>query len=322
MKNYLSDFKLVVSPMAGVTDAPFRYMAIKHGADYGISEMITSQIELWDSKKTQQRLKSNFVEPLKIIQIAGASPNVIAEAAKQCEKQDIDAIEINMGCPAKKVCNVLAGSALLRDEKLVEDILMAVVSSVTIPVFLKTRLGWDHDNKNIIKIAQIAELSGIKSLAIHGRTRSDMYNGNATFDLIQTVVKNSNIPVFANGDINTAEKAYEVLNYTNANGLYIGRGALGKPWLFADIKNYISGIQTVQKTPSEILQIMNEHIPLIHEHYGDYMGVRFARKHVKWYLQANNDIFSDTTISFEFFSELETCEEQLNVLYSWQMLYF
>ncbi|MDD3267016.1 MAG: tRNA dihydrouridine synthase DusB [Burkholderiales bacterium] len=321
MKNHLSNLKLVVSPMAGVTDAPFRHIAIKYGADYGISEMITSQIELWDSQKTQQRLKSNFTEPLKIIQIAGASPDVITDAAKLCEKQNIDAIEINMGCPAKKVCNVLAGSALLRDEKLVEDILLAVVSSVSVPVFLKTRLGWDHDNKNIMKIAQLAELSGIKSLAIHGRTRSDMYNGDASFDLIREVIRNSTIPVFANGDITSAEKAIDILDYTNASGLYIGRGALGKPWLFMDIKNYISGLQLVEKTPDEILLIMNEHIPLIHDHYGDYMGVRFARKHVKWYLQANKNILSNLKISFESFSKLETCEEQLAILQSWQQLY-
>lgn len=320
MKN-ISDLKFVISPMAGVTDAPFRHIAIKHGADYGISEMITSQIDLWDSKKTQQRLKSNFIEPLKIIQIAGASPEVITEAAKLCETQDVDAIEINMGCPAKKVCNVLAGSALLRDEKLVQDILVAVVSSVKVPVFLKTRLGWDHENRNIIQIAEIAESSGIKSLAIHGRTRSDMYNGNATFDLISNVVKNSSIPVFANGDITTVEIASDVINYTNASGLYIGRGALGKPWLFMDIKNYISGLQVIKKSADEVLDIINEHIPLIHEHYGDYMGVRFARKHIKWYLQANNNTLVNSKISFNDFSKLETIEEQLAILQSWQRLY-
>lgn len=321
MQNHLSDLKLVVSPMAGVTDAPFRYMAIKHGADYGVSEMITSQVELWDSQKTQQRLKSNFTEPLKIIQIAGATPDVIADAAKLCEKQHIDAIEVNMGCPAKKVCNVLAGSALLRDEKLVKDILLAATSSVKIPIFLKTRLGWDHDNKNIIKIAQIAESSGIKSLAIHGRTRADMYNGDASFDLIREVIKNIDIPVFANGDITTPEKACHVLEYTNARGLYIGRGALGKPWLFMDIKNYLSNIQIIKKTPDEVLQIMNEHLPLIHDHYGDYMGVRFARKHVKWYLQANNEILSNAKISFEAFSKLETTEEQLDILQLWHSVF-
>lgn len=317
MTRYLHNYKLVVSPMAGVTDAPFRQMAIKCGADYGISEMITSQTHLWGSQKTQQRLKSHFIESPKIIQIAGASPEVISEAAILCEKQMVDAIEINMGCPAKKVCNVLAGSALLRDEQLVADILQAAVSSVKVPVFLKTRLGWDHDNKNILKISQLAEKAGIKSLSIHGRTRSDMYNGFASYELIKDVVNTVNIPVFANGDIDSAEKALSVLNFTNAKGLYIGRGALGKPWIFDEIKTYLSGKDIIPKTAREILLIMCEHIPLIHNHYGDYLGTRFARKHIKWYLQANRTKLNHENISFEKFSSLESCESQIEMLSNW-----
>lgn len=310
--------QLVVSPMAGVTDAPFRTLAIKNGADYGISEMITSQTHLWDSNKTRQRLKSsNRGEPKSIIQIAGASPDVIAEAALACSKfKSLDAIEINMGCPAKKICNVLAGSALLRDSKLVESILNAAVNSVKIPIFLKTRLGWDHENKNITDIALIAENSGIKSLAIHGRTRADMYNGEASYDLIAKVKKLVSIPVFANGDIDSPEKAAMVIDLVNPDGLYIGRGALGKPWLFQQIKDYLSHGHYYQIDDiNYLLDLILEHIQTIHEHYGEVQGVRFARKHFKWYLEANVLLFNNQHKSiFQGFSQIETADLQLEYI--------
>ncbi len=304
--------------MAGVTDAPFRYLATKLGADYAISEMITSQTHLWQSNKTTRRLKSNFIETPKIIQIGGASPEVVADGARACaEDAGADIIEINMGCPAKKVCNVLAGSALLRDEKLVADILAAAVSAVKIPVYLKTRLGWDNDNKNILTIAKIAEESGIQSLAIHGRTRCDYYNGSASYNLIAEAKANSKIPVFANGDIDTPAKALDVWKLTQTDGLYIGRGALGQPWLFQQIKDYIQSGSFKQPDLEFILNLMLEHTALIHQHYGDVLGVRIARKHIKWYLEANANLFSERETKFAHFAQIESTSEQLTYLSSW-----
>lgn len=302
--------KLVISPMAGVTDAPFRDIAIQCGADYGISEMVTCQVDLWQSNKTQARLKSHFVENPKIIQIAGASPGVISNAAKAAQDLGADAIEINMGCPAKKVCNVLAGSALLRDEKLVIAILSAAVKAVSIPVYLKTRLGWDHQDKNILRIAKFAEECGVQSLAIHGRTRSDFYNGNAEYDLIAQVKQNSKIKIFANGDITTPEKAAEVLKLTASDGLYIGRGALGRPWLFQQIRDYLSIGIYYSYDKEFILNYMVQHLNLIHQHYDGIAGVRFARKHIKWYLQANTAVFGAAVPIFEQFAILEDVGSQ------------
>lgn len=309
--------KLVLSPMAGVTDAPFRHLATRLGADYAISEMITSQTHLWQSNKTTRRLKSNFSETPKIIQIGGASADVVADGARACANAGADVIEINMGCPAKKVCNVLAGSALLRDEKLVADILSAAVRAVEIPVYLKTRLGWDSDSKNILTIAKLAEESGIKSLAIHGRTRCDYYNGSASYDLIAEVKANSQIPVFANGDINTPAKSLEVWSLTKTDGLYIGRGALGQPWLFQQIKDYVQSGSFKRPNLEFVLKLMLEHTELIHQHYGDILGVRIARKHIKWYLEANANLFSERETKFAHFAQIESPSEQLSYLNSW-----
>ena len=276
--------------MAGVTDAPFRYISRKYGVDYTVSEMITSQVSLWGTNKTKQRLQDDFsdFDTKKVMQIVGASPHVVADAAIRCVEFGANIIEINMGCPAKKVCNILAGSALLKDEKLVGEILTRVVKAVSVPVFLKTRLGFDKNSQNILTIAKIAEDSGIQSLTIHGRTRCDLYNGEAKYELIAKVKQNSTIPIFANGDITSPEKAKYVLDYTNADGLYIGRGVLGKPWLFSQIKDYLNNgyylIPDIQNIRNTIL----EHLTCIYQHYGDYIGVRIVRKHLKWYLQ-NND---------------------------------
>lgn len=297
--------KLVISPMAGVTDAPFRDIAIQCGADYGISEMVTSQVDLWQSNKTQARLKSHFVEKPKIIQIAGASSEVISNAAKAAQCLGADAIEINMGCPAKKVCNVLAGSALLRDEKLVINILSAAVESVSIPIYLKTRLGWDHQDKNILQIAKFAEDCGVQSLAIHGRTRSDFYNGHAEYDLIARVKQNVKIKIFANGDIDTPEKAADVLKLTASDGLYIGRGALGRPWLFQQTRDYLLTGSYQNYDREFILSYMIQHLNLIHQHYEGIAGVRFARKHIKWYLKVNTNVFGASASLFEQFAALE-----------------
>ena len=315
-KQIIDGSKLVISPMAGVTDAPFRYIAKKYGADYGITEMITSQTHLWTSNKSQRRLKSNFTESPKIIQISGTTPQMFANAAKICEQNGADAVEINMGCPAKKVCNVIAGSALLKDINLVEDILYSTVNNVKIPIYLKTRLGWDNENKNILEVAKIAQNAGIKLLAIHGRTREQKYAGDADYQLIAEVKKQVNIPIFANGDINTPEKALHVLRQTKCDGLYIGRGALGKPWLFQQIKNYLKfGKYQDTLLKNVIKQIMLEHINLIHEHYGVYIGVRVARKHVKWYLQANPNLSENGERDFADFVLLDQPDQQISWIY-------
>lgn len=312
------NYKLVISPMAGVTDAPFRHIAIQNGADYGISEMITSQTHLWDSQKTQNRLRIETGDNTKrIIQIAGTNPNEIATAAKLCADSGAEAIEINMGCPAKKVCNVLAGSALLKDEALVANILHAAVKAVPIPIYLKTRLGWDQQNKNILTIANIAEDAGISSLAIHGRTRADMYNGEASFELIAQVKHCLTIPVFANGDITTVQIAKQVLDYTSADGLYIGRGSLGQPWLFQQIRDYIATGSMQSYTDDQIKHIIIQHITSIHQHYGDYMGVRFARKHMKWYMAANPDLFEHGHHVFSQFAQLDLPTTQLELIAKW-----
>lgn len=307
---------IVLSPMAGVTDAPFREICRRNGADYTISEMVTSQVDLWHTKKTQQRLIDSWETSPKIIQIAGASPDVIANAATHCEQIGAQILEINMGCPAKKVCNVLAGSALLRNEELVKNILIAACQAVNIPVILKTRLGWDHQQKNILTIARIAEDAGIKSLTIHGRTRSDLYNGSATYDLIATTKELLEIPVFVNGDIDSPEKAHEILNYTKADGLYIGRGALGKPWIFGQIKNHLKTGSYQDVSSRQIKDNVLTHLKLIYEHYDEYTACRMARKHVKWYYQnlSPDNLWQQF---FADFSKLESYDAQAQVIISW-----
>ena len=303
---------LVLSPMAGVTDAPFRMIAKQNGADYTISEMITSDQSLWNSNKTQWRLQDQWETTPKIIQIAGASPEVVTEAAIKCEQIGAELIEINMGCPAKKVCNVLAGSALLQNESLVYNILHNTTKAVSIPVMLKTRLGWDHNQKNILKIAKIAEDANIQSLAIHGRTRSDFYNGNATYDLIAEVKQRLNIPVFANGDISTPEMAKYVFDYTKADGLYIGRAAFGNPWLFTQIKQYLTtGSYGNSITFKHIKNTIIAHLQCIYQHYGDVMGVRIARKHIKWYWQTLANKFQGFQNDFVLFSTIDATEQQM-----------
>lgn len=303
---------LVLSPMAGVTDAPFREVARQNGADYTVSEMVTSQIHLWNTYKTKQRLDDRWQPSLKILQIAGASPEVVVEAALKCQEIGADILDINMGCPAKKVCNVLAGSALLKDEILVSNILNSVTKAVSIPVTLKTRLGWDSNVRNITTIAKIAEEANIQSLTIHGRTRSDLYNGTASYDLIAEVKSQLKIPVFANGDIDTPEKAKYVLDYTKADGLYIGRGALGNPWLFRQIRDYLNtGSYSKTIDLEYIKQTIINHIKNIYIHYPEVLACRFARKHIKWYWQ---NLFSDESIRKEKFSHFITAETQITQL--------
>lgn len=275
---------LFLAPMAGVTDRPFRMLCKKLGAGVAVSEMVTSNSLLYGSEKTIQRANhEGEVDPISV-QIAGADPKMMGDAAQYNQDRGAQIIDINMGCPAKKICNVMAGSALLKHEKLVEEILNSVVSSVTIPVTLKIRTGWDRENKNAIKIAKIAENSGIKALAIHGRTRACLYHGHAEYDTIAEVKQNIKIPVIANGDITTPQKAKFVLNYTKADGIMIGRAAQGRPWIFREIDFYLKNNKELElPTIQEIQDTTIEHVNDLYNFYGELKGVRIARKHISWY---------------------------------------
>jgi len=305
---YKLNNNLVLAPMAGVTDRPFRQLCKSLGAGFAVSEMVSSNSLLWGSEKTRRRANHDGeVEP-RSIQIAGAEPKMMAEAAHYNAEKGAQIIDINMGCPAKKVCNVMAGSALLQNEKLVAEILDAVVKSVDIPVTLKIRTGWDLSSRNAINIARIAEQSGIQALAIHGRTRACGYKGDAEYDTIAEVKNAISIPVIANGDIKTPEKARFVLEYTGADAVMIGRAAQGRPWIFREIEHFLT---TGEKLPepdiSEIRDIMLGHLANLYDFYGEYTGVRMARKHISWYSKGQHGgaAFRHTV------NKAETQEQQL-----------
>ncbi|MEW5057865.1 tRNA dihydrouridine synthase DusB [Cycloclasticus sp. 46_83_sub15_T18] len=275
---------LVLAPMAGITDRPFRQLCRELGAGLAVSEMTASNPALRKNRRTQLKLDHRGENEPCSVQIVGTDPQQMAEAAQFNQQNGAQIIDINMGCPAKKVCSVAAGSALLRDEALVDKILQAVVSAVDIPVTLKIRTGWDAASRNAVTIAKIAEQAGIQALAIHGRTRACKYNGEAEFDTIKLVKQSITIPVLANGDISTPEKAREVLKYTAADGLLIGRGAQGRPWIFKEISHFLETGERLPPPPlADIKNIITQHIIQLHEFYGDIMGVRIARKHLAWY---------------------------------------
>lgn len=270
--------------MAGVTDRPFRMLCKKMGAGLAVSEMVTSNSLLYGSEKTKRRANhEGEVSPISV-QIAGAEPAMMAEAAQHNVDNGAQIIDINMGCPAKKICNVMAGSALLRDEPLVSQILKAVVNAVDVPVTLKIRTGWDRQNKNAIMIARMAEDIGVQALTIHGRTRNDLYNGDAEYDTIAAVKQAISIPLIANGDITTPEKARFVLDYTKADAVMIGRAAQGRPWIFRETEHFLkTGEHMLPPTVDEIHQVMLEHLHDLYTFYGDLTGMRVARKHISWY---------------------------------------
>lgn len=276
---------LVLAPMAGISDRPFRELCRHYGAGMAMAEMLTSDTSLWHSRKSSLRLiDENDAEP-RAIQIAGSEPEQMAAAARGCAEMGAQIIDINMGCPVKKVCNKAAGSALLKDELLVAEILRATVTAVSVPVTLKIRTGWDADNKNALQIARIAEQEGIQALAIHGRTRADRFNGEAEYDTIAAVKQAAGIPVLANGDINSPEKARLVLEHTRADGLLIGRASQGRPWIFREIGHYLStGDLLPPVTLSEMQETLTQHFVRMYAFYGPVMGVRIARKHLAWYL--------------------------------------
>jgi tRNA-dihydrouridine synthase B len=276
---------LFVAPMAGVTDRPFRQLCKKLGAGLAVSEMVTSNSLLYGSAKTRRRANHDGeVEPISV-QIAGADPRLMAEAARYNVDAGAQIVDINMGCPAKKVCNVMAGSALMQNEILVAQILTAVVKAVpNTPITLKFRTGWNRQHRNAPAIARIAEDCGVRAIAIHGRTRADQYMGEAEYDtiaLVKTLVK---IPVIANGDISSPEKAKFVLEHTRADGLMIGRAAQGRPWLFREIEHYLkTGSLPAAPTNIEIHAILRGHLADLYEFYGEETGARIARKHISWY---------------------------------------
>lgn len=277
--------RLILAPMAGVTDRPFRQLCRRLGAGLVVSEMVTSDVRLWNSRKSSLRLLHAGDPEPRSVQIAGGDPQMMADAARKNVELGAQIIDINMGCPAKKVCNKAAGSALLRDEPLVREILDAVVGAVDVPVTLKIRTGWDRANKNGVTVAKIAEDAGISALSVHGRTRADLYTGEAEYETIAAIKQAVSIPVFANGDIDSPEKAKAVLDATGADALLIGRAAQGRPWIFREIEHYLRTGETLP-APSllEVERILLEHLVALHAFYGELMGVRIARKHVGWYL--------------------------------------
>ncbi len=283
---YTLSSPVFLAPMAGITDKPFRQLCRKMGAGLVVSEMVTSEPHLRNSHKTRLRMDhSGEAGPISV-QIAGTDPLKMAEAAKFNVAQGAHIIDINMGCPAKKVCNVAAGSALMKDEKKVAEILQAVVEAVDTPVTLKMRTGWDHNNKNAPTIARIAEDSGIQMLSMHGRTRADAYKGEAEYETIAAVKQQINIPLVANGDITSPQKAQQVLQLTGADAIMIGRGAQGQPWIFREINHYLKTNEMLAPPgQQERLQLIENHLNDLYDFYGENRGVQIARKHIGWYSQ-------------------------------------
>jgi len=302
---------LIVAPMAGVTDRPFRQLCKTMGAGMAVSEMVASNSLLWGSAKTRRRANHDGeVDPISV-QIAGADPRLLADAARYNVDEGAQIIDINMGCPAKKVCNVMAGSALLRDEPLVGRILDAVVTAVSVPVTLKIRTGWDRGNRNALNVARTAERAGVKALAIHGRTRACGFSGEAEYDTIAAVKAEVGIPVIANGDISTPEGVKQVLDYTRADGVMIGRAAQGRPWMFREIQHYL---ETGQRLPApevgEIHRVLIGHLNDLYQFYGEYTGVRVARKHISWYTKG----LAGSAAFRHAMNQLETSAAQLQAV--------
>ncbi|AZM96047.1 tRNA dihydrouridine synthase DusB [Vreelandella venusta] len=277
--------QVILAPMAGVTDRPFRQLCRRLGAGWVVGEMVTADPSLWHTRKSKLRMDHQGEPDPRVVQIAGGDAEMLANAARLNAELGAQVIDINMGCPAKKVCNKAAGSALMRDEALVAEILNAVVKAVDIPVTLKIRTGWSAEANNGLRIAKLAESAGIQALAVHGRHREQRYTGWAEYDTIAEIKSHLTIPVIANGDITSPQKAKEVLSYTGADAVMIGRGAQGNPWIFEQITHYLAhGELLTPATLDERRDVLNEHLQALHTFYGDTMGVRIARKHLGWYL--------------------------------------
>ena len=299
---------LFVAPMAGVTDRPFRQLCKRFGAGMAVSEMVASNSLLWGSEKTRRRANHEGEPDPISVQIAGADPKMMAEAASYNVGEGAQIIDINMGCPAKKICNVYAGSALLQDEPLVARIVRSVVEAVDVPVTLKIRTGWNRQNRNALAIARIAEENGIRSLAIHGRTRADMYTGEAEYETIRAVKESVRIPVVANGDIATPQKAKLVLEQTGADAIMIGRAAQGRPWIFREIHHFLeTGNALPPPDTAEIREVLVGHLHDLYAFYGVERGVRVARKHIGWYTKG----LKNSAVFRARMNTLETAESQL-----------
>jgi tRNA-dihydrouridine synthase B len=277
---------LALAPMAGVTDLPFRLLCRRMGAGIAAGEMLTCDVRLWHTEKSRRRMDHSGEPEPRVVQIAGGDPEMMAEAARRNVDAGAQIIDVNMGCPAKKVCNKAAGSALLKDEPLVRQILEAVVKAVDVPVTLKTRTGWNPDHRNGLAVARMAESIGVQALAIHGRTRACMYQGNAEYDTIAAIKQSVSIPVFANGDIDSGVKAKHVLEQTGVDGLMIGRSAQGRPWIFREIIAALNDEAFDEPSIAEVRDIMLAHLRDLHAFYGEEAGVRVARKHIDWYAKS------------------------------------
>ncbi len=309
--NILLQSPVLLAPMAGVTDACFRLLCRRYGAGLTTTEMLTTKTELWDTPKSRLRLKEFDDSGVRSIQIAGSEPEQMAEAARGVVAHGAELVDINMGCPAKKVCKKAAGSALLKDEVLVADILQAVVAAVDVPVTLKMRTGWSTEHRNAVTIARIAEDAGIVGLAVHGRTRACGYGHSVEYDTIARVVEAVDIPVFANGDIDSAQKAAQVLENTGASGVMIGRAAFGRPWLFREITHFLQHNELPSELDNaEIHAVITEHLLMLHKFYGEFQGLRIARKHIGWYL----DDLQIASSMKKHFNQLERASDQLDAV--------
>lgn len=297
--------------MAGITDLPFRMLCMKMGAGMTVSEMVISNPKLWNTRKSRLRMHhSEEIEP-RSVQIAGSEPEQMAHAALYSQQNGAQIIDINMGCPAKKVCKKAAGSALLKDTALVGNILKAVIATVDIPVTLKIRTGWDHNQRNGVEIAQLAESLGVDAIAVHGRTRACMYQKAAEYETIAQICQSISIPVIANGDITTPEKTKRVLNLTGAQGIMVGRAAQGRPWIFREINHYLKYNEKMPPpSAEEIVNILLGHIKALYRFYGDHQGVRIARKHVGWYM-CKHPLYSELRKQF---NSLDSTEDQIGFI--------
>jgi tRNA-dihydrouridine synthase B len=317
---HILDNPLALAPMAGITDRPFRILCREQGAALTVSEMVTSNKQLWHSRKTRLRLDHTGESSPRSVQIAGTDPIQMAEAAQFNVENGAQIIDINMGCPAKKVCSVMAGSALMKNESLVAEILHSVVNAVDVPVTLKIRTGWDLDNRNALSIANIAEAEGVQALTIHGRSRACAFKGEAEYETIANVKSRIHIPVIANGDIDSPEKAAEVLSQTGADAIMIGRGAQGRPWIFKEILHYLKhGEKLPSPATKEVNLLLNKHLKSLYDFYGETMGVRIARKHIGWYckhhfnqsVETNPDISAEVDSFRKSINKVESAEIQL-----------
>ncbi len=304
----LSGIPVVLAPMAGVTDQPFRNLCRHLGASMAVSEMLSSDKSLWNTRKSKLRFSHDGEPEPRAVQIAGNDPLMMAKAARRCVAHGAQIIDINMGCPAKKVCKKAAGSALLKDEPLVKAIIEAVVNAVNAPVTLKMRTGWSPEQRNGVSIARIAEDLGIQSIAVHGRTRACGYRGDAEYETIARIKQAVSIPVLANGDITTPEKAKEVLDQTAVDGIMIGRAAQGNPWIFQQVSHFLeTGDKLAPPKVDEVRQVMLNHLVELHRFYGEHQGVRIARKHMGWYVQ-NRPGGADFR---QLFNQLDSASDQL-----------